>query len=148
MRKRNKGKTFSDGVYEFSNSTRRSFLRKIKGNEPGLSNNSMDGDIKELAVYSDVESLKTQHDEERIPQLQPCNYSGYLRVEKRSFNSVRLVSINIHFISFGSICEDCRFINDLNILDLFLSLDHLPDASWRSYPRITQANMSNAFQNI
>ena len=69
----------------------------------------MDGEIKELAVYSDVESLKTQHDEERIPQLQPCNYSGYLRVEKRSFNSVRLVSINIHFISFGSICEDCVY---------------------------------------
>merc|ERR1719384_2305886 len=48
LRKRNKGKTFSDGVYEFSNSTRRSFLRKIKGNEAPLGGSNIDGDIKEL----------------------------------------------------------------------------------------------------
>ena len=48
--KRAKGKTFSDGVYEFSNSTRRSFLRRIRGGEQS----SRQGveDCKELAVYS------------------------------------------------------------------------------------------------
>ena len=84
--KRAKGKTFSDGVYEFSNSTRRSFLRRIRGGEQS----SRQGveDCKELAVYSDVESLLSHSDNERLNSLQA---GSYLRVEKRSFTAVRSV---------------------------------------------------------
>ena len=84
LRKRHKGKTFSDGVYEFSNSTRRSFLRKIRGNEATSSSvSSGDDECRELAVYSDVASLKTVSS----PQ------SGYLRLEKRNFSCVRPVLV-------------------------------------------------------
>ena len=85
--KRAKGKTFSDGVYEFSNSTRRSFLRKIRG---GDQSNTKQGpeDCKELAVYSDVESLLSHTDTEKL-NSQLGGACSYLRVEKRSFTSVR-----------------------------------------------------------
>lgn len=84
LRKRHKGKTFSDGVYEFSNSTRRSFLRKIKGSETSSGNTIGEDDCKELAVYSDIDSLM-------CPISQAS--SGYLRVEKRSFTCVRPILI-------------------------------------------------------
>ena len=49
----------------------------------------MDGDIKELAVYSDVESLLSHSDNERLN----CHQAGsYLRVERRNFSSVRFVN--------------------------------------------------------
>ena len=88
--KRAKGKTFSDGVYEFSNSTRRSFLKKIRG---GDQSNTKQGteDCKELAVYSDVESLLSHTDTEKLNSQ--LGGGSYLRVEKRSFSSVRSVSV-------------------------------------------------------
>ena len=85
LRRRNKGKTFSDGVYEFSNSTRRSFLRKIKGNEASNSSGSLEGECRELAVYSDVDSLVTRDNARHHTELS----SSYCRVEKRNFNCVR-----------------------------------------------------------
>ena len=45
-------------------------------------------DCKELAVYSDVESLLSHSDNERLNSLQA---GSYLRVEKRSFTAVRSV---------------------------------------------------------
>ena len=90
--KRAKGKTFSDGVYEFSNSTRRSFLKKIRG---GDQSNTKQGaeDCKELAVYSDVESLLSHTDNEKLNSQ--LGGGSYLRVEKRSFSSVRSVSVSV-----------------------------------------------------
>ena len=87
--KRAKGKTFSDGVYEFSNSTRRSFLKKIRGAEQSSSKQGLE-DCRELAVYSDVESLLSHSDNERLNSHQACSY---LRVERRNFTSVRPVLI-------------------------------------------------------
>ena len=85
--KRAKGKTFSDGVYEFSNSTRRSFLKRIRGAESAGKQGTED--CKELAVYSDVESLLSHSDNERLN----CHQAGsYLRVERRNFSSVRFVN--------------------------------------------------------
>ena len=82
--KRTKGKTFTDGVYEFSSSTRRSFFKRRKGE---MCNN----ESKELAVYSDVESLLSHSDSEKLhKQMQT---SSYLRVEKRTFSSIRPVLI-------------------------------------------------------
>ena len=84
--KRAKGKTFSDGVYEFSNSTRRSFLKKIKSNTRQGTE-----DCKELAVYSDVESLLSHTETEKLNSQ--LGGGSYLRLEKRSFTSVRSVLV-------------------------------------------------------
>ena len=82
--KRTKGKTLTDGVYEFSSSTRRSFFKRKKGD---VSNN----ESKELAVYSDVESLLSHSDSEKLhKQMQT---SSYLRVEKRNYSAIRPVLI-------------------------------------------------------
>jgi len=82
--KKTKGKTFTDGVYDFSTSTRRSFFKRRKDDDSN-------GESKELAVYSDVDSLLSHSDSEKLhKQMQT---SSYLRVEKRNYSSVRPVLI-------------------------------------------------------
>ena len=87
LRKRNKGKSFSDGVYEFSNSTRRSLLRRIKGGEAAAGSvaaGAAEGDCRELAVYSELELRQ------EAEQGSPANYLlSYLRLDKRNSHCVR-----------------------------------------------------------
>ena len=94
LRKRNKGKSFSDGVYEFSNSTRRSLLRRIKGGEAAAAGSvtagAAEGDCRELAVYSELELRQ------EAEQGSPANYLlSYLRLDKRNSHCVRSHTDNI-----------------------------------------------------
>ena len=94
LRKRNKGKSFSDGVYEFSNSTRRSLLRRIKGGEAAAAGSvapgAAEGDCRELAVYSELE-LRQEAEQSRA-----ANYLlSYLRLDKRNSHCVRLGTDNV-----------------------------------------------------
>ena len=94
LRKRNKGKSFSDGVYEFSNSTRRSLLRRIKGGEAAAAGSvapgSAEGDCRELAVYSELE-LRQEAEQSRA-----ANYLlSYLRLDKRNSHCVRSDTDNV-----------------------------------------------------
>ena len=95
LRKRNKGKSFSDGVYEFSNSTRRSLLRRIKGGEAAAAGSvagpgAAEGDCRELAVYSELELRQ------EAEQGSPANYLlSYLRLDKRNSHCVRSDTDNI-----------------------------------------------------
>ena len=76
----NRTKSFSDGIHELSNSTRRSFFKRKRNG----------GESKELAVYSDVSSLLSHTDSEKLMLKQS---SSYLRVEKRNYQSLRPVLI-------------------------------------------------------
>ena len=95
LRKRNKGKSFSDGVYEFSNSTRRSLLRRIKGGEAAAAGSvagagAAEGDCRELAVYSELELRQ------EAEQGSPANYLlSYLRLDKRNSHCVRSNTDNV-----------------------------------------------------
>jgi C-terminal processing protease CtpA/Prc len=75
-----RAKSFSDGIHELSNSTRRSFFKRKRTG----------GESKELAVYSDVSSLFSHTDSEKLKMKQS---SSYLRVEKRNYQQKRPVLI-------------------------------------------------------
>ena len=84
QRRRNgatRAKSFSDGIHELSNSTRRSFFKRKRG---------ATGESKELAVYSDVASLLSHTDSEKLKMKQS---HSYLRVEKRNYQNKRPVLI-------------------------------------------------------
>ena len=76
-----RAKSFSDGIHELSNSTRRSFFKRKR---------TAGGESKELAVYSDVSSLLSHTDSEKLKMKQS---SSYLRVEKTNYTSKRPVLI-------------------------------------------------------
>ena len=91
-------------MYEFSNSTRRSFLKKIKGSEPGTREpgslapgpgEEERGGCRELAVYSDLVSLaSSSHTESStLTRTGSSHLLSYLRLEKRESNFVRPVLI-------------------------------------------------------
>ena len=96
LRKKNKVKSFSDGVYEFSNSTRRSFLKKIKGSEAGTRDGQEEGEeTRELAVYSDLVSLASSSHMEgaTLTRAGSSHLLSYLRLEKKESHFVRPVLI-------------------------------------------------------
>ena len=88
-------------MYEFSNSTRRSFLKKIKGSEPGtregqsLALGPGEEECRELAVYSDLVSLaSSSHPESStLTRAGSSHLLSYLRLEKRESHFVRPVLI-------------------------------------------------------
>ena len=89
-------------MYEFSNSTRRSFLKKIKGSEPSTREGQSlalglgeDEECRELAVYSDLMSLaSSSHPETNtLTRAGSSHLLSYLRLEKRESQFVRPVLI-------------------------------------------------------
>ena len=79
-------------MYEFSNSTRRSFLKKIKGSEPGTREGQSlgpgDEECRELAVYSDLVTESST-----LTRAGSSHLLSYLRLEKRESHFVRPVLI-------------------------------------------------------
>ena len=86
-------------MYEFSNSTRRSFLKKIKGSEPGTREGQSLGpgeeECRELAVYSDLVSLasSSRPESSTLTRAGSSHLLSYLRLEKRESHFVRPVLI-------------------------------------------------------
>ena len=88
-------------MYEFSNSTRRSFLKKIKGSEPGAREGQsqalgpQEEETRELAVYSDLVSLASSSHMEAstLTRTSSSHLLSYLRLEKRESDFVRPVLI-------------------------------------------------------